>query len=799
MVNNLKKKSISPIFFCLWLFLAFNPSILGIKNSSSDILRDPQEKLSAFKLTIDNIMQGEELVGTSPSALMWSFDSQKIYFRWREPSSKTVGFYTLNLKELKPKPTNLDEILKSPPYIPPPLGRGPAGFGQVGFSLQFDSARRRSLIVYQGDIRLMDLKTGKVIQLTQTEARESNARFSFDEKKIIFSSEDNLFSYSLEDGSLKQLTSFTRQKPPAQTQMSEIDKWYQEQQRTLFKEIGRGRFPEFGGFGESPAGPKRRPFVLDSHQNINLLELSPDEKQVIFFLSEPAPEVKETIVPNYVTRSGYTETISSHPKAAYISTRLSRAGLMDVASGEIRWLELNQGERRFFPSSITWSPNGQHCVLVARSEDRKDHWLYLVDWTKAKLVVLEQVHDDAWVGPLGLTNLFWSRDGQRLYYISEKDGFAHLYYVTPDGKEKKQLTSGQFEVRSAQMSANGNFIYLISSEVHPGETHLYKMPANGGPKTKITSLEGLNEVHLSPDENWLAIIHSETNRPPELYLQLNQPGAKAQQITVSPSESFRSFNWAKPEIITFKARDGFNVYARLYMPKLWHPMRPAIIFIHGAGYLQNAHKGWSTYFREYMFHNFLMEQGYLIFDVDYRGSAGYGRDCRTAIYRHMGGKDLDDIVDAAKFLVSKYGVNPQKIGVYGGSYGGFLTLMAMFKEPDVFRAGAALRPVTDWAHYHPGYTVDILNLPHKDPEAYRQSSPIYFAEGLKGALLICHGMIDTNVHFQDTVRLVQRLIELRKENWEVAIYPVEDHSFRNASSWSDEYKRIFKLFEANLK
>jgi dipeptidyl aminopeptidase/acylaminoacyl peptidase len=242
-----------------------------------------------------------------------------------------------------------------------------------------------------------------------------------------------------------------------------------------------------------------------------------------------------------------------------------------------------------------------------------------------------------------------------------------------------------------------------------------------------------------------------------------------------------------------------DVYARLFRPEEWHPQKPAVIFIHGAGYLQNAHKGWSSYYREFMFHNILLKNGYLVLDVDYRGSAGYGRDCRTAIYRHMGGKDLDDIVDASGFLVKKYNVNPERIGTYGGSYGGFLTLMAMFTTPDVFKAGAALRPVTDWAHYHPGYTVDILNLPHIDTEAYTQSSPIYFAEGLKGALLICHGMVDTNVHFQDTVRLVQRLIELRKENWEAAIYPVEGHSFHNSESWADEYKRIFKLFEDNLK
>jgi dipeptidyl aminopeptidase/acylaminoacyl peptidase len=199
-----------------------------------------------------------------------------------------------------------------------------------------------------------------------------------------------------------------------------------------------------------------------------------------------------------------------------------------------------------------------------------------------------------------------------------------------------------------------------------------------------------------------------------------------------------------------------------------------------------------------MFNHLLAERGYTVVEVDYRASAGYGRNWRTAIYRHMGGIDLSDEVDAARWLVQTQGVDAKRIGIYGGSYGGFITLMAMFKEPDVFAAGSAQRPVSDWAHYNDGYTASILNLPQDDPEAYRQSSPIYFAAGLRGHLLICHGVVDTNVHVQDTVRLAQKLIELRKENWQVAFYPVESHDFQQPTSWADEYKRILKLFDETI-
>ena len=315
---------------------------------------------------------------------------------------------------------------------------------------------------------------------------------------------------------------------------------------------------------------------------------------------------------------------------------------------------------------------------------------------------------------------------------------------------------------------------------------------------QLTTMSGNNQVTLSPDEKQMAISYSSSNQPWELYLKKTGSKTKAIQLTKGQSEAFSAYNWREPTRLKVKAEDGTMVPARLYKPKDDVKNGTAIIFVHGAGYLQNAHNWWSSYFREYMFHNLLADLGYTVLDMDYRGSAGYGRDWRTAIYRHMGGKDLSDQVDGAKFLVEEHGIDEENIGIYGGSYGGFITLMAMFNESDTFKSGAALRSVTDWAHYNDGYTSNILNTPVEDPIAYRRSSPIYFAEGLKGNLLIAHGMVDTNVHFQDVVRLSQRLIELEKDNWEMALYPVESHGFVEPSSWTDEYKRILKLFNETL-
>jgi dipeptidyl aminopeptidase/acylaminoacyl peptidase len=570
---------------------------------------------------------------------------------------------------------------------------------------------------------------------------------------------------------------------------------------------------------------------LQERQSAVDLQLSPDDTHVFVVVAERPAGAKTTIVPNYVTSSGYTEDIPARTNVGDTQDRRLLA-ILNLKTGKTVWADGSfappvpeeekpaaagatapdgrpgrKAEREIRWSAPVVSDDGKHVIAAARSADNKDRWFVTLEPETGKTKVIDTLHDEAWVREAGFGggSLQFLPDNKRVAFLSERDGWMHLYTldVSQDGAKPKQLTEGKWEVASAEIAADGRKFYITTSEAHPGERHLYTISLDGGARTKVTSMTGSNEAEVSPDESMLALVHSYSTRPPEVYLAANTPGAPAKQITTTPTEEWRAFKWIDPKIVTFKARDGVEVYARLFTPEMIgakrDPTRPGVVFVHGAGYLQNAHKYWSTYFREYMFHNLLASKGYVVLDVDYRASSGYGRDWRTAIYRHMGGKDLEDIVDGAKYLAQAERVDPRRIGVYGGSYGGFITLMAMFTTPDAFAAGAALRPVTDWAHYNHGYTSNILNIPQKDTEAYRKSSPIYFAEGLKGALLIQHGMVDTNVHFQDSVRLVQRLIELRKENWELAVYPVENHGFTEETSWADEYKRILKLFEQNLR
>ena len=465
--------------------------------------------------------------------------------------------------------------------------------------------------------------------------------------------------------------------------------------------------------------------------------------------------------------------------------------------------EWEEKVREVITSPAYFSENGEKAIVSIRSKDNKDRWIAQLHLEDGSLTVLDRQRDEAWIAGPGLGwsfgggTLGWLPDNKHIYFQSEATGYSHLYVLNVDNGEKKDLTPGDYEVFDPELSNNKKYWYLTTSKEGPDVRHFYKMPVMGGKMEKLTNMTGNNQVYLSPDEKYMAIYYSYSNKPWELYLKKTGKG-EAKQLTSGQSEAFANYDWRIPKLIEFEAKDGAMVPARLYTPSEETKNNAAVVFVHGAGYLQNVHQWWSSYFREYMFHNLLTDLGYTVIDIDYRGSAGYGRDWRTGIYRHMGGKDLSDQVDGAKYLIKNHDINPDKIGIYGGSYGGFITLMAMFTEPDTFTAGAALRSVTDWAHYNHGYTSNILNEPINDPIAYRRSSPIYFAEGLEGDLLIAHGMVDVNVHFQDVVRLSQRLIELGKDNWEMAIYPVEDHGFVEPSSWTDEYSRILKLFNESL-
>lgn len=765
------------------------------------------------KLTVEKIMRDPKWIGTSPSEPYWSSDGH-LLFKWNPDNSMSDSVYYVSIDNLQPRKTTFA------------LRQKMIGDKDVTYNI----ARTAYTYAKNDDIFFANVKAGNERRITKTAEAESNPRFIMNDTKIIYTKNGNIFSWDIATGLTTQLTNF--QKSPKEEKKETLtmqETWLKNEQLRNIEVLKTRKEKKDSAEAAAKAFPKEKELRTIYYEDkfVTGITVSPDGRFVTYRLFKPAANAKATIVPNYITESGFTQDIAGRTKVGapsgtseffifdtekdtVLPVRPEQLpGIADVTDYAKDYPVKDTAKKKSTNRTVSffgpfWNEKGTRAVVEVFSADNKDRWIMLLDAATAKLKLLDRQRDEAWVGGPGTSQFNrnsnrWINDST-YWFQSEATGYSHLYTVNVNNSSKKQLTSGKYEVQQAELSLNKKYFYIITNEVHPGEQHFYRLAVNRGKPERITTMTGANQVIISPDEKQLAILYSYSNKPWELFLQENKPGSIAKQITYkAQSEEFKSYAWMDPEVITITASDGANVYARLYKPKTPNPLKPAVIFVHGAGYLQNAHKWWSTYFREYMFNNLLAENGYTVLDIDYRGSAGYGRYWRTAIYRYMGGKDLSDQVDGAKYLTEKLGIDPKRIGIYGGSYGGFITLMAMFTKPGIFAAGAGLRSVTNWANYNHGYTSNILNEPYLDSISYKKSSPIYYAEGLKGALLLCHGMVDVNVHFQDIVQLTQRLIELQKENWELAVYPVEDHGFVEPTSWMDEYKRIFKLFETNLK
>ncbi len=763
----------------------------------------------AQELTVEKIMQDPKWMGTFPSNVRWDVTGKSLYFNYNQEEDRADSLYKVVLSDpskiVKVSPKEANDIIPSNAVI--------------------SADKTQKVYTQRGNLMEVDLMTGERKTLIAVGSGIANPVYLKNNTKIAFSYEGNIFTYDKAQGVLTKVTNVKSGSKPKKSpaDLEQRESWLKEQNLELLQVVREREEKKEQAKAYSEATSPQEKAIFTNDKQATNLQLSPDEKFVVVRLFKTVDN-KKTIVPDYVDASGYTVDLPTRSKvgdlpASYetliydiekdTSYQVSITDLPGLADqpdfiADYPDKEWEEKEREVTVSSPVFSSDGAYAVVNIRSNDNKDRWIAQLDLTTGILKSLNRQRDEAWIAGPGIGYNFgggtfgWLPDNKHIYFQSEESGYSHLYLLDVSTGTKKQLTKGEFEVFDPYLSRDGKHWYLTTSEVDAGERHLYKIPIMGGKMEKLTSMEGNNDVTVSPDEKHIAILHSYSNKPWELYLKENKVNAQAKQVTSGQSEEFKSYSWREPELIKFKAQDGAMVPARLYVPAEDKKNGAAVVFVHGAGYLQNVHKWWSSYFREYMFHNLLTDLGYTVLDVDYRGSAGYGRDWRTGIYRHMGGKDLSDHVDGVKHLIENYGVDANRVGIYGGSYGGFITLMALFNEAETFKSGAALRSVTDWAHYNHGYTSNILNEPFNDQIAYQKSSPIYFAEGLEGNLLIAHGMVDVNVHFQDVVRLAQRLIELKKENWEMAVYPVEDHGFVEPSSWTDEYRRILKLFNDTL-
>src|SRR5882762_8667040 len=479
------------VVICLLSLLA--PQLIPAQNRPAQSSPPPRK----FELTVDSIMRGPRLVGYPPERVYWSQDSRRVYFRWKqagEPRLKEMSLYVVDRDGAGLRRLSDDEAKQAPPAT-----------GEL--------SKDKTMTVFadEGDIFIYDHAKGARRQITRTVDAETNPHFTFDQKRVYFTRQSNLYVMSLDGGSLDQLTDIRPgggagggAAPPKGTDSQE---YLKKEERTLLDSVRERAEQREEQEKKRKEREKRKPLNLPAGQNAVALTLSPDGKYVIATISEPGAGAKNTIVPNYVTESAYTEDISGRTKVGDTQNR-TRLAIIDVETGESKNVdhgqklpagppaqrtEMNATERGEVKTTtepqqtqskpqpaqpkdrdvqlslLRWSEDGKNAVLMARSADNKDRWVMLLDAATAKTKVLANVHDDAWMDGPGAGTLGWLPDNSHVYFESERDGFAHLYTVAINGGDPVQLTAGQFEVSDVQLSVDKTMFYFTSSEGSPFE------------------------------------------------------------------------------------------------------------------------------------------------------------------------------------------------------------------------------------------------------------------------------------------------------------------------------------------
>lgn len=775
------------------------------------------------ELTLKQIMSDPDWLGREPEGAFWSPDGESIaYYRkqmgnpikelWVASSQKQGNGQQANLSNLHH--FEYDEIISD------------HDFNFVAW-------------LFKGNIFVQSNTDKTIRQLTKNIEAASNIQFYKDDG-ISFQRGNNFYSVNVNTGMQEQMLSWQFAEEPEP--VSDPEDYVAEQQIQLIEYVRKDRAhrqlraDNDQKLKDANTSIMNSSFYFSAEHRTVLASLSPNGNWAIIVTTESKPSSDDTdIMPDYIEENGRIKAQRVRQRVADAKPIQHDIWLLDILTGNKTQLDYkalpgynedvlaevkrenakakgNTYQENRLPRDIgllfdwyaseppiKWHDNSDKVALMLEAWDNKDRWIATVDVDDKVLTTQHRMHDKAWVN-YRYNQFGWFDKSETLYLLSEESGYSQLYTKPMNGK-LSSVTQGNFVVGDVVLTKDDKYFYYKANKKHPGIYEVYRTASNSTQTEALTDLNGMTDYQLSPDESQLLLTHSKLVMPPELYtVDLNSEDLSPVKITTTVSSDFLSINWTSPSIVAVKSSHTEQpIYSRVYAPQgPASEKHRAVIFNHGAGYLQNSHLGWSGYFREFMFHSFLVSQGYVVMDMDYRASAGYGRDWRTAIYRQMGTPETQDLKDGVEWLVENANVDRNRIGTYGGSYGGFMTFMALFTEPDLFQAGAALRPVSDWAHYNDPYTSNILNRPDVDPIAYERSSPIYFADGLTKPLLINAPMVDDNVFFVDVVRLVQVLIEKEKENFETAIYPVEPHGFVQPSSWLDEYRRIYKLFEDNL-
>jgi len=518
---------------------------------------------------------------------------------------------------------------------------------------------------------------------------------------------------------------------------------------------------------------------------------SPDSSAVAY-LEMDERKVSQYPLVNFSSYDGEAE-MERYPVAGGANP-VVRVLVASVQGGEPRAMDAGAETEKYIPR-VDWLNDSKHLAIQRLNRQQTVLELLIADADSGKSSIALTEKDQYWINVSD--DLYFFKDGKRFLWSSERSGYRHLYLYGLDGKQLAQLTKGDWEVSALEaVDESKGLIYFTATEKSPLERQLYRLALDGTGFARVTKEEGTHHVHVAPNAAAFVDTYSNSMAPPRQDL-LRADGSRITAINENKVAELAEYHLSPVEFLTVKSHDGMTLNAMMIKPAGFDSAKkyPVLVYTYGGPRAQVVLNAWGG--STFLWHELLAQKGYIIFALDNRGSAGRGHLFEEPIHFRLGAQEMSDQRDGASYLKSLPYVDANRIGIWGWSYGGHMTLHAMFEDPEDFKVGFAGGPVSDWYYYDTIYTERYLGLPQKSEESYQDSSPVKNAEHLKGKLLIAHGTGDDNVHFANTLAVIDKLIEAGKYA-EVMAFPGRGHGVSDPPARRVLMQRVTQFFLDNL-
>jgi dipeptidyl-peptidase-4 len=522
---------------------------------------------------------------------------------------------------------------------------------------------------------------------------------------------------------------------------------------------------------------------------------SPDGQRIAFWRIDQSPV--RTFYLMQETDSLYSQPVALRYPKAGTPNPTARIGVVGVGGGATTWIDTGNDPQALL-ARMEWAESPTELVIQRANRIQNHVDVLLADVATGQTRPLFTESDAAWVD---VTDDFqWINGGRQFLWSSERDGWNHLYLYNRDGSVARQLTRGPWEVtRVMGIDERGGWVYFGATKQGPGERHVYRVRLNGRGEVEQLSREaGTHNATISPAGTYYLDSYSTMAAPPVTSLH-RANGAEVRTLVDNARvrETLGSLAIHAPEFFTIRTQDGTELNAWMIKPANFDPSRkyPVLMYVYGGPGSQTVANAWSG--SRYLWHQSLAQRGYIVVSVDNRGTGARGREFKKTVYMKLGQQEAADQIEAANWLARQPYVDPARIGIWGWSYGGYMTAMAMTRPGAPFKAGIAVAPVADWELYDTIYTERYMRTPQENPEGYRLGAPLNAAANLRGRLLLVHGTGDDNVHFQNSVRLANAL-QAASRQFQFMAYPNRTHSISGGPTSAHLHTLLTDWILANL-